>query len=49
MQGKGQKRDHRRLEMWQGLKPDLFFGRFCGATEVVPYYKARFDGVFAAA
>jgi hypothetical protein len=35
--------------MWQGLKPDLFFGAFCGTTEVVPCYKAPFEGVFAAA
>jgi len=35
--------------MRQGLKPDLFWGAFCGTTEVMPYYKARFDGVFAAA
>jgi len=34
--------------MWQGLKPDLFLGAFCGTTEVMPFYKTRFDGVFAA-
>ena len=31
--------------MWQGLKPGFFLGTFCGTTEVVPCYKARFDGV----
>jgi hypothetical protein len=34
------------LEMWQGLKPNFFLGAFCGTTEVMPCYKARFDGVF---
>jgi len=34
--------------MWQGLKPDLFLGVFCGTTEVMPCYKACSDGVFAA-
>jgi hypothetical protein len=36
-------------ERWQGLKPDLFLGAFFGTTEVMPCYKARFDGVFAVA
>jgi hypothetical protein len=26
--------------MWQGLKPDFFWGAFCGTTEVMPCYKA---------
>jgi hypothetical protein len=39
----------RRLEMWQGLKPGVFLWSFCGLTEVMPFYKARFDGVVAAA
>jgi hypothetical protein len=54
--GKGRKRNHRRFEMLQGLKPSsllAFFGtlrlRSGQAVEVMPCYKARFDGVFAAA
>jgi hypothetical protein len=40
--------DHTRLEVWQGLKPGFFLGAFCGTTEVMPSYKARFDGAGAA-
>jgi hypothetical protein len=47
--GKGEKRDHMRFEMWQGLKPSFFLWAFCGTAEVMPCYKARFGGVFAAA
>jgi hypothetical protein len=46
---KGRKRHPRRLEMWQGLKPGFFLWSFCGLTEVMPVYKARFDGVVEAA
>ena len=35
--------------MRQGLQPDFILEAFCGPTEVVPRFKARFDGVFAAA
>jgi hypothetical protein len=31
------------------LKPGFFLWAFCGTTEVMPCYKARFDGIFAAA
>jgi hypothetical protein len=33
---KGGKRNHGRLEMWQGLKPGFFLWAFCGTTEVMP-------------
>ena len=35
--GKGRERDYRRLGMWQGLKPALNWGAFCGTTEVMPF------------
>jgi len=37
-----------RLKVWQGLKPKLLSGAFFGMTEVMPCYKARFDGLFVA-
>ena len=46
---KGEKTDHWRLKMRQGLKPEFILRAFCGTTEVMPCYKARFDEVFAAA
>ena len=39
--GAGRKTDRRRLEMWQGLKPNPFFAAYCSTTEVMPFYKAH--------
>jgi len=46
--GKCRNRDRKQLEMWQGLKPGFLLWAFFGTTEVMPCYKPRFDGVFAA-
>jgi hypothetical protein len=40
---------HASEKMWQGLKPILLLQAYCGTTEVVPCYKAGFDGLLAAA